>query len=138
MTDTEKEFNLQGLEDLTNASATTGLLYGSYEKAADIMKKKAMLCKWYCAGECKKGLPGTKCELSGCTAWEENKVSVYDLGLGGIGVMEEQYKKLADAAKSLVQTIEGYVYPKKEDKYVFRNEVLAKCNKLKQLLNETE
>ena len=51
MTDAEKEFNLQGTEDLTNASATTGLLYGSYEKAADIIKEKAMLCKWYCAGE---------------------------------------------------------------------------------------
>lgn len=34
---------------------------------------KEMLCKWYCAGECKKGLPGTKCELESCVAWEENK-----------------------------------------------------------------
>lgn len=133
-----KEFNLQEPEDLTSASATTGLLYGSYKKAADIMKKKAMLCKWYWAGECKKGLPGTKCELSGCVAWEENKVSVYDLGLGGIGIMEEQYEKLANAAKSLVQAVESYVCPKKDDKYVFRNEVLAKCNALKKLLNETE
>ena len=102
------------------------------------MKKKAMLCKWYSAGECKKGLPGTKCELSGCAAWEENKVSVYDLGLGGIGIMEEQYKKLAGAAKFLVEAVEGYVCPKKGDKYVFRNEVLARCNELKKLLNETE
>lgn len=112
--------------------------YGKDYQPADTMKKKAMLCKWYSAGECKKGLPGTKCELSGCVAWEENKVSVYDLGLGGIGVMEEQYKKLADAAKSLVETVEGYITPKKNDKYVFRNEVLAKCNELKKLLNETE
>lgn len=105
---------------------------------ADTMKKKAMLCKWYSAGECKKGLPGTKCELTKCVAWEESKVSVYDLGLGGIEIMEEQYKKLADAAKSLVGAVEGYVCPKKGDKYVFRGEVLARCNELKKLLNETE
>lgn len=48
---------------------------------------------------------------------------------------EEEIKK---AARELVQTVEGYVCPKKDDKYVFRNEVLAKCNALKKLLNETD
>ena len=48
---------------------------------------------------------------------------------------EEEIKK---ASRELVEAVEGYVCPKKEDKYVFRNEVLAKCNKLKQLLNETD
>lgn len=136
-----KELNLQEPEDLTNASATTGLLYGSYEKShqpADVMKKEAMLCKWYLAGECKKGLHGTKCELSGCVAWEENKVSVYDLGLGGVGIIEAGYKQLADAAASLIQAVEGYVCPKKGDKYVFRNEVLRKCNQLKKILDENK
>ena len=42
------------------------------------------------------------------------------------------------AALDLVEAVEGYVCPKKGDKYVFRGEVLAKCNELKQLLNETE
>ena len=45
---------------------------------------------------------------------------------------------LKEAAKSLIESVEGYVCPKKGDKYVFRGEVLAKCNKLKQLLNETD
>lgn len=64
--------------------------------------------------------------------------SIYDLGRAGIGIIEDQYKRLQEAAKSLVQAVEGYVCPKKGDKYVFRNEVLAKCNALKKLLNETE
>ena len=48
---------------------------------------------------------------------------------------EEEIKK---ATRELIESVEGYVCPKKGDKYVFRGEVLAKCNKLKQLLNETE
>ena len=47
-------------------------------------------------------------------------------------------KKLPDAARELIQAVEGYVCPKKDDKYVFRNEVLAKCNELKQILNEAK
>ena len=41
---------------------------------------------------------------------------------------------LYDAARAIVDAVEGYVMPKKGDKYVFRNEVLAKCNELKKLL----
>lgn len=52
---------------------------------------------------------------------------------GGIDI-----KKLSDVSRELVEAVEGYVCPKKGDKYVFRNEVLAKCNALKKLLNETE
>lgn len=65
-------------------------------------------------------------------------ISVYDLGHAGIRIVETQYKKLQDAAKSLVESVEGYACPKKGDKYVFRNEVLARCNELKKLLNEKE
>lgn len=52
---------------------------------------------------------------------------------GGIDI-----KELQEAAKALVEAVEGYVCPKKGDKYVFRNEVLAKCNELKQILNEAK
>lgn len=52
--------------------------------------------------------------------------------------IKEAALNLVDAARELVQVVEGYVCPKKGDKYVFRNEVLAKCNKLKQLLDETK
>ena len=52
---------------------------------------------------------------------------------GGIDI-----KKLLGAARELVEAVEGYVCPKKGDKYVFRNEVLAKCNKLKKLINGTD
>lgn len=38
------------------------------------------------------------------------------------------------AARSLVEAVEGYIMPKKGDKYVFRNEVLARCKELKELL----
>ena len=38
------------------------------------------------------------------------------------------------AARSLVEAVEGYIMPKKGDKYVFRNEVLARCKELKDLL----
>lgn len=48
---------------------------------------------------------------------------------------EEEIRK---AAHELVEVVEGYVCPKKGDKYVFRGEVLAKCNALKKLLDETE
>ena len=41
---------------------------------------------------------------------------------------------LYDAASALVDAVEGYVMPKKGDKYVFRNEVLARCKELKDLL----
>lgn len=53
---------------------------------------------------------------------------------------KERYKAIENDNQlgELVQAVEGYVCPKKDDKYVFRNEVLAKCNKLKQLLNETD
>lgn len=40
------------------------------------------------------------------------------------------------AAQDLVEAVEGYIMPKKGDKYVFRNEVLAKCNELKKIINE--
>ena len=34
--------------------------------------KKEMTCKWYVnGGECRKGLPGTECDLIGCVAWQE-------------------------------------------------------------------
>lgn len=43
---------------------------------------------------------------------------------------------IKEAALNLVEAVEGYVMPKKGDKYVFRNEVLAKCNELKKIINE--
>ena len=52
--------------------------------------------------------------------------------------LEENGNPILRAASDLVEAVEGYVCPKKEDKYIFRNEVLAKCNALKKLLNETE
>lgn len=48
---------------------------------------------------------------------------------GGVDV-----EALCDAARALVGAVEGYVMPKKGDKYVFRNEVLARCKELKDLL----
>ena len=66
--------------------------------------------------------------------YDHGMISVYDLGRGGIGIIEAEYKKLADASKALVDAVEGYVMPKKGDKYVFRNEVLARCKELKELL----
>ena len=101
---------------------------------------------------CSFRLTAGECRNYPNTVWPETKeqqmeiistpntepISVYDLGRAGIGIVEAQYKKLQDAAKSLVEAVEGYICPKKGDKYVFRGEVLAKCNKLKQLLNETE
>ena len=41
-------------------------------------------------------------------------------------------------SRSRVDAVEGYVCPKKGDKYVFRGEVITKCNELKRLLDETE
>ena len=65
-------------------------------------------------------------------------ISVYDRGHAGIRIIETQYKKLQDAAKSLVEAVESYVCPKKGDKYVFRGEVLRKCNELKKILDESK
>lgn len=39
-------------------------------------------------------------------------------------------------ALSLIETVEGYICPKKGDRYVSRTEVLIQCNKLKKMLNE--
>lgn len=39
-----------------------------------------------------------------------------------------------DAASDLVDAVEGYIMPKKGDKYVFRNEVLAKVKEIKEIL----
>lgn len=64
--------------------------------------------------------------------WEGIDVDRYLAEVRGVDV------ELRDAAKSLVEAVEGYVCPKKGDKYVFRNEVLTKCNELKKLLKETE
>ena len=50
---------------------------------------------------------------------------------GGIDI-----KKLSDATRELIESVEGYVCPKKGDRYVFRNEALAKCNELKKMLDE--
>ena len=47
--------------------------------------------------------------------------------------MKEEIKK---AARELVEAVEGYVCPKNGDKYVFRGEVLRKCNQLKKILDE--
>lgn len=50
------------------------------DESAPIIQKEAMerihkqiSCKWFCGGDCGKGLPGTPCELKGCVAWEEYK-----------------------------------------------------------------
>lgn len=43
-------------------------------------------------------------------------------------------EEIIKAALALVEAVEGYVMPKKGDKYVFRNEVLARCKELKDLL----
>ena len=43
---------------------------------------------------------------------------------------------LKNSAQDLVEAVEGYIAPKKGDKYVFRNEVLDKCNKVKKLLGK--
>lgn len=43
-------------------------------------------------------------------------------------------EEIIKAALALVEAVEGYIMPKKGDKYVFRNEVLTRCNKLKKLL----
>ena len=48
--------------------------------------------------------------------------------------ISETCKENVDSFISLVEAVEGYVCPKKGDKYVSRTEVLAKCNELKKLL----
>lgn len=50
--------------------------------------------------------------------------------------LEENGNPILRAARELVQAVEGYVCPKKGDKYVFRGEVITKCNELKRLLDE--
>ena len=40
------------------------------------------------------------------------------------------------AAQDLAEAVDGYIAPKKGDKYVFRGEVLEKCNKVKKLLGK--
>lgn len=49
---------------------------------------------------------------------------------------EDGFKKFSESVRALVEAVEGYIAPKKGDKYVFRNEVLEKCNKVKKLLGE--
>lgn len=49
---------------------------------------------------------------------------------------EDGFKKFSESVKALVEAVEGYIAPKKGDKYVFRGEVLEKCNKVKKLLGE--
>lgn len=49
---------------------------------------------------------------------------------------EDSFKKFTESVKALVVAVEGYIEPKKGDKYVFRNEVLEKCNELKKLLEK--
>lgn len=44
-------------------------------------------------------------------------------------------EEIIKAALALVDAVEGYIMPKKGDKYVFRNEVLAKCNELKKVIS---
>lgn len=45
-------------------------------------------------------------------------------------------EEIIKAALALIEAVEGYVMPKKGDKYVFRNEVLARSNELKKIINE--
>lgn len=49
---------------------------------------------------------------------------------------EEGFVRFTESVKALVDAVEGYIAPNKGDKYVFRNEVLAKCNKVKKLLEK--
>lgn len=35
--------------------------------------RKAMTCKWHDGGECKKGLPGTPCDVKSCIAKTNNE-----------------------------------------------------------------
>lgn len=44
--------------------------------------------------------------------------------------------EIIKAALALIEAVEGYIMPKKGDKYVFRNEVLARCKELKKIINE--
>ena len=51
-----------------------------------------------------------------------------------ISYMTTRAVALCDAARALIEAVEGYIMPHKGDKYVFRNEVLARCKELKDLL----
>lgn len=70
------------------------------------------------------GVP-TKCELE----LEKKRISVYDLGRGGVGIMQTEYKKLSEAALALVDAVERYTMGK-----CLRSELLIKNNELKKLL----
>lgn len=133
------EYTVFGCEDRDKTAAGTMVIPHSSDKwgyqPSEIPRE--MLCRWYCAGNCEKGLPGTKCELKGCVAWEENKVSVYDFGVGGIGIIETQYKELAETTKDFIETVERYVTPTK-GQFCHRSELLRKLNQLKSILNGKE
>lgn len=62
--------------------------------------------------------------------WEGVDVERYLDEVRGVDV------DLIDAAQDLVDAVGGYIAPKKGDKYVFRGEVLEKCNKVKKLLGK--
>ena len=81
--------------------------------------------------------------MGGCPNGEkEAKVVIFtspdtkphNLGLDGIEMIARDYMNLKQAASDLVDTVEKYINPKKGDKYVFRNEVLAKVKELKEIL----
>lgn len=56
-------------------------------------------------------------------------MSIYDLGRAGVGIVEAQYKQLADAASDLVDAVERYMRQE-----CLRSELAMKKEKLKELL----
>lgn len=68
--------------------------------------------------------------------YEPSGISPVDEILEQREALLDNIQEMMESAQALVEAVKGYVCPKKGDKYVFRNEVLEKCNMVKKLLGK--
>ena len=76
---------------------------------------------------------GEKAQTEETITLGDGPASIYDFGIAGIGITQDAYSVLVDAAKSLVDAVEKYVNPKKGE-YLHRSELLIKIKELKEIL----
>ena len=69
----ETDIKVSEILALTEQKPIFGHISGKRSNTHWICFMKAPACKWHDGGECKKGLPGTPCEVKGCVAKTNNE-----------------------------------------------------------------
>ena len=122
----------------------TELPHGPYEvgyKPSGIttVTPKDRECAYYIDGLCQETLPEKECNMIGCKKRTPVK-SVYDFGLGGIGIMENHYKELNEKFMAFSRKVKALRDAQnahaKTMQYGLRNQAIALGKEVDEMLTK--